>query len=198
MIIIIRGHIRKSFNDDRLHNMIKILSLMTEIKIYIHTWNIVQSSLSWRKIEADNRETNKKMICDYFGEMTKFIKHIIIDDDTKIELNGEINGYINGGPCPIKGWKNYWYGQYRIIDYIKNESEIDKSLQVEPILNTRFDLFSNSNNIIPQIVTKFALAYKDKQLKKNVFLAKHACNGIDNLFMVYKINIIHIGNISIM
>ena len=76
MIIIIRGHIRKSFNDDRLHNMIKILSLMTEIKIYIHTWNIVQSSLSWRKIEADNRETNKKMICDYFGEMKELVEDV--------------------------------------------------------------------------------------------------------------------------
>lgn len=183
MIIIIRGHIRNSFNDDRLHNMIRVLSLMADIKIYIHTWNVFQSSLSWRKIQEDKRETNKRLICEYFGEMTQYIKHIIIDDDTKIELNGKTDGFINGGPCPIKGWKNYWYGQYRIIDYIKNESITNESLIFEPILNTRFDLFSNSNNIVPQIVTKFARAYKDKQFQKNEFLSKQACNGIDNLFI---------------
>lgn len=183
MIIIIRGHIRNSFEDNRLYNMIRDLTLMTNVKVYIHTWSIIRSSLSWRKIQEDKRETNEIMIRTYFRDMACYIKHIIIDDDSKIELIGNLKGNINGGPCPIKAWKNYWYGQYRIIDFIKRQSEIDDSLKLEPVLNTRFDLFSNSNNVAPPIVTKFALELKDKEFDRNVFLRKQACNGIDNLII---------------
>ena len=44
---------------------------------------------------------------------------------------------------PLKGWKNYWYGQYSIINYIYN-TNIDKN---EIVINTRFDLLSNSNDV---------------------------------------------------
>ena len=123
------------------------------------------------------------MICDYFGEMAQYIKHIIIDDDSIIKLIGRENGTINGGPCPIKGWKYYWYGQNRIIEYIKQQSELDESLKTETIMNTRFDLFSNSNNILGTTVTKFVTENKDSEFEKNKFLSHKACNGIDNLFM---------------
>ena len=47
----------------------------------------------------------------------KTTENIIIDDDATIQLIGNLNGNINNGPMPIIGWKNYWYGKYKIIEY---------------------------------------------------------------------------------
>ena len=51
MIILLRGHIRSSFNDNRLYLFIKRLLQTYNLEIYIHTWDILQSNISWRPIE---------------------------------------------------------------------------------------------------------------------------------------------------
>ena len=52
MIIVLRGHIRQSFKNELLYRFIKYICLHYDnVEIYIHTWNIVQNGLSWRKIE---------------------------------------------------------------------------------------------------------------------------------------------------
>ena len=56
MIILLRGHIRNSFDNDNLYNLIKRINNEIGIKnIYIHSWNIQQNSLSWRKLEQINK-----------------------------------------------------------------------------------------------------------------------------------------------
>ena len=71
MIIFIRGHIRNSFNDKGLYNLIKSIIKFhkTDIKIYIHTWNIYSSNLSWRKIEKNKRNVNPSIIKHYFQDL---------------------------------------------------------------------------------------------------------------------------------
>jgi len=44
-------------------------------------------------------------------------------DDSKINLIGNLYGNINNGPMPIIGWKNYWYGKYKIINYLHENIE---------------------------------------------------------------------------
>ena len=106
IIIILRGHIRKSFDDDKLYNLIKKINLIYNIHIYIHTWNIQQTNVSWRPIEKIDNIITKESIYNYFKDLSFLIKHIIIDDDTKIKLIGNLEGTI-GTICPLIGWKRY-------------------------------------------------------------------------------------------
>jgi len=192
MILILRGHIRDSFNSNNLYNLIKrIYNEFVDLKIYIHTWNIFANNISWRNIEINNNIVDDNIIFNYFDDLKFLIKKIIIDDDTKINLIGNLNGNVASSRMPLKGWKNYWYGQYSIINYIYN-TNIDKN---EIVINTRFDLLSNSyyfNNIE---VLYFIKKNNNKSYIKNKFLIENEllndiwCTGVDNIY---------IGNIDTM
>jgi len=185
MIIIIRGHIRKSFEDKKLYNLIKIIhEKYSDVKIYIHTWNIFSNNISWRQIPTNNNIVNDQIIYDYFSDLSHLIKHIIIDDDTKINLIGNITGSISKTNMPIIGWKNYWYGKYKIINYIYN-NQIDEN---EMIVNIRFDIHNNSNNIDDNCILNFIKDNNKSIFTKNVFL-KNKIAGVDNIY---------IGNINTM
>ena len=66
MIIVLRGHIRNSFDDTQIYNFISYLSNTHNIKIYIHTWSIKQNNISWRQIKNDFTEINEEYIYNYF------------------------------------------------------------------------------------------------------------------------------------
>jgi len=175
IIIILRGHVRTSFENNKLYELIKKINLFYNVHIYIHTWNIQQSNISWRQIDSINNIINEEFIYNYFKDLSPLIKHIIIDDDTKIKLIGNIIGTI-GPRCPIIGWKRYLYGLYQIIDYVKNVS-ID-----EFIINMRFDIFSNSNNISEEQILFFIYSNYNNKFKKNVFIYNTLKYGLDNVF----------------
>ena len=61
MIILLRGHIRNAFTNKNLYTFIKNIS-DNNTKIYIHTWNIISSNLSWRPILHDDTIVSSKMI----------------------------------------------------------------------------------------------------------------------------------------
>lgn len=187
MILVIRGHIRNSFDSEHLYNVIKLIyQTIPDLKIYMHTWNIVASNVSCRAIQQNNTEVNEDMIYTYFRDLKHLIKHIIIDDDTKIKLNGNLEGTINNGPMPLIGWKNYWYGKHSIINYLYNCNDIDKN---EILVNTRFDLMSNSNNFDINHIMSFILYYFNQyksgiSFTKNEFLFNNEFhNGIDNIYI---------------
>ena len=175
MILILRGHIRSSFNSNRLYNFIKLLNENYNIDIYIHTWNIKQSNASWRSISEDLTIINEELIYNYFNDLKHLIKHIIIDDDTKIKLVGDLEGTICRSRCKKLHWKNYLYGQFRIIEYI-NENIVDQH-----IINTRFDIFENSNNFSEENILHF-ISKQDGNITKNIFIVNKLIGGIDNIF----------------
>jgi len=180
MIIIIRGHIRNSFETDTLYNFIKVLAYFyDDINIYIHTWNIYANNISWRNISVNNNLVTNEVIYDYFKDYSKLIKHIIIDNDKEINLIGNLEGTINNGPMPIIGWKNYWYGKFQIIDYIYNNVK-----NPENILNFRFDLFNNSNNNFSlESIINFINNNIYNNFTKNLFLFKEEKYGINNIYL---------------
>jgi hypothetical protein len=138
-IFILRGHIRNSFDDKKLLDFLLKIDHLYELDIYIHTWNIVSNGISHRHIQENTNEVTPKLIYNYFTDsLKKNIKHIIIDDDTKIQLIGSTDGKVIG--APKIGWKNMWYGQYTIINYIKQNI---KTYNNEIIINMRFDLLGN-------------------------------------------------------
>jgi hypothetical protein len=190
MIIMIRGHIRCSFETPYLYNTIKYLSLNNDLEIYIHTWDIIQCNISWRNLEEKNIKVNTELIHNYFKELTPLIKKIIIENDKNIILHGCKEGFIV--KAPLIGWKNMWYGQYKLIQYINNN--VTNTNQT--VINMRFDLFDNSIVFDFMNVLKFinnVIYYKNLTnltLTKNIFIKNHPkCFGIDNVY---------IGNINTM
>jgi hypothetical protein len=188
MILILRGHIRGTFDTKDLYNFVKALyTIFPNLTIYIHTWNIFSNNISWRDIKTDDNIVEPSAVFNYFNDIKHIIKTIIIDDDSKIKLIGNLVGNVGKSKMPLKGWKNYWYGKYSIINYIYN-TRTDKN---EFVINTRFDLFSNScscNYDCSQIINFLKKNYINV-FTENKFLRNEYFSGIDNIY---------IGNIDTM
>ncbi len=181
MILVLRGHIRNSFENKNLYDLVNhIYKIHYDLKIYIHTWNIVANNISWRTINQDNTIVTTQTIYDYFDDLAGLIKHIIIDDDSQIKLIGSITGNVAKSPMPLIGWKNFHYGIYSILTHIIT-TNIDKN---ELILNTRFDILNNSNSINKNIILSFINYNLDvSNIKKNIFLFKTEFCGCDNIYI---------------
>jgi hypothetical protein len=179
--LIIRGHIRNSFDNHNLYSLIRNARRISNIKIYIHTWNIVQNGLSWRHIEPVYREVKEDLILNYFGkndpffDMTDAIDEIIIDDDRKIVLHGKIGGTIGRTNCPVKGYKNMFYGMMRVAEHVYNNVGKD-----EKVIQTRFDILSNSFGFKFEDALEFFK--RDVPCGRRVeFWGEKYFNGIDNM-----------------
>jgi hypothetical protein len=179
MIIILRGHIRNSFDDNNLYNLLDYLSKKYTIEIYIHTYSIKQNNISWRKLDNDFSLIDDKIIFNYLKKLNKFIKKIIIDDENKIHLNGNLNGLIPSTKTYLFGWKRYVYSNYKILDFLYN-SDIDKN---QIIINTRFDLFTNLFIFPKDEIIAFIDNNHNKHFIKNIFLRDNEYCGIDNIIL---------------
>lgn len=172
LIIMIRGHIRNSFDDQCLNQLIQELSRQYNITVYLHTWNILQSNKSWRRLEKINTTVTETMITDYFNYP---IKKIIIENEDTIELFGNTKGNISISLCPISCWKNMWYGMNQIMNAIDESPETT-------ILNIRFDIFTNRNRLFTsQSIQKLVEQNFNQYLRTNLFITKKPVIGIDNL-----------------
>jgi len=180
MILILRGHIRNSFKTKDLYNLVEnIYTIDTSLKIYINTWNIYANNISWRTMEVDDTPVTEEIIYEYFKNYKHCIEKIIIDDDTKIELIGNTTGNIYNGPGPIIGWKNYWYGKYKIINYIYNQELHANDI----IINTRFDLFNNGPHFLLEDIIHFIKNNMNIHFNKNKFIFDYNNLGVDNIYM---------------
>jgi hypothetical protein len=186
MILILRGHIRNSFENLDLYNLIqKIYNLDPNLKIFIHTWNIFSNNISWRNISENENIVTKEIIYDYFKNLNSCIKDIIIDDDKKITLIGNLHGKVCKSNMPIIGWKNYWYGKHKIIKTIYDKKEYEN----EMVLNSRFDILNNSFSFSNEQIINFIKDNIGKKFTKNNFIFDYEFCGIDNIY---------IGNIETM
>lgn len=185
MIFILRGHIRNSFENNELYDFVNDLyTLIPNLKIFIHTWNILANNISWRNITENNTTVTDELIKEYFGNLSHCIQHIMIDDDKHIKLIGNIDGTINHGPMPLIGWKNYWYGKNKIINYVYNNVKCDDQL----IVNCRFDIFT-LNRMNKTSAIHFITKHIQSKIYKNIFVYDKEYGGIDNIY---------IGNINTM
>jgi hypothetical protein len=151
MKILLRGHIRNSFDDNNLYNLLKSIDIQIGIELYIHTWNIVSSGLSWRGIKPNHTHVNKEMIHRYFRDLTPKIKVLMIDNEQSVVLKGRTQGLISITRMPIKGWKYMLHGMFRLIEFVHNIIP-DKN---EKILITRFDILNNHCNITPSYMENY-------------------------------------------
>jgi len=177
ILINIRGHIRDAFNSQRLYNFLKTISNYFIVKIYIHTWNKKANNISWREYQENNEIITETMIRNYFNDLS--ITSICIQNDTDIELVGNTSGKLFSSKMPKIGWKNMWYGMYKSMNEIyKNEN--DRTI----ILNTRFDVFTNSNKVTETQLLKWLdstlLEINYQKINKNYFLREKQISGVDN------------------
>lgn len=179
MIIIIRGHIRNSFKDNQLYNLIKYLSNNYNIDIYIHTWSIKQNNISWRNLENDFTIIDENYIYNYFTDLVKFIRKIIIDDESKILAEFDDKQKILSTKTYLLGWKRYIYSKYSILNYVNKIIENKNNF----VLNIRFDLFTNSYIFPFDEITNFIDNNYTNEFNKNKFLRVGEYCGIDNIYI---------------
>jgi len=179
MKIAIRGHIRNAFDTTEIYDLLKYLSEKYDIQIYIHTWNKKQNNISWRTIENDPTEITNDTIKTYFKDLFEFVRGIIIEDDSNIELHGNLDGKLASSKTNILGWKRYMYAQYRVVKHVYDTGDDND----EFLLNIRFDLFTNSyvfpyDEIIKFVDNNYGIAHTN-----NVFLKEGNYCGVDNIII---------------
>lgn len=178
LIIMLRGHIRQSFDNDDLFNLINTISKKYNIKIYIHTWNKKANNISWREYHENNDNIDVSYIVNYFKDLSRYIVSITIDDDQLIVVNGVKEGKLFSSSMKLIGWKYMWYGIKRVMDIIYENEKDDKI-----ILNTRFDVLNNSQGITHNILINWLFKTVDRcteKLTKNKLYKKHNLLGVDN------------------
>ena len=181
MILTLRGHIRNSFDTLDLFNLVNgIYQLQPDLKIYIHTWDIHANNISWRPVQGNNNVVTKELIQNYFGDLSHLIKTILIDNDKSISLTGNLNGNVHTSGMPLVGWKNYWYGNYQVVNAVKELDSLDPN---EMIINTRIDLITYRPGFFThQQIIDFVKRNIGTIFTKNVFIHDHEAEGIDNIY----------------
>jgi len=187
VIVILRGHIRNSFDNTNLYDYLSHLSSIYKLYIFIHTWNITSNDLSWRPIKSDTSIINENIIKNYFKDIN--IQKIIIEDENNVELIGNVTGDIHTTQMPIKGWKYMWHGIYKITnDILMNIDEYNLDSNTYT-LNIRFDYFTNitiHQYNLKELKNLFDFNSNDILFMKNKL---DSMLGIDNIYFgkFYKI-----------
>jgi hypothetical protein len=179
MNLILRGHVRNSFENKNLYGLISKLSKIQEIKIFIHTWNVIQTNLSWRHIPENKTNVSEELIKNYFEDLSVLIEKIIIDDDKKIEIKGRKEGNIGHSHAPVLGYKYMFYGMMRAAECVLN--------QVGPnalVAQTRFDVMSNWGSFRKEQIINFINAIPSKRIQFMMpEVADESTVGIDNIYI---------------
>ena len=179
MIVGLRGQIRNSFDTPDLYNLLKTMASMYDIQIYIHTWNKISNNLSWRSTGDVPPTVSVDMIHTYFKDLVPHIQHIQIEDDTEIKLIGDTTGFVGSGPMPKKGWKNMWYGKYKLMESIRQRVNEDAI-----VVNMRFDILTVPlNAVTSEFVLSFIAENAVKTAPITFTKGTTPYHGCDNLYI---------------
>lgn len=179
--LIVRGHIRSSFDDQRLKGLVDKLQDIFDLTVYVQTWSVFQNSISWRRLEAIPREVRKSDIESYLAVP---IKSIQIIDDQSIKHIGNVEGNIGKTPCPIVGWKNMYYGMMAAASrafYSEGPDEVGMQMRFDILSNP----FSPSEHEIIEFANREYGALKDNPAddERIRFLRMRCFLGVDNMYM---------------
>ena len=179
MNLILRGHIRNSFDDKNLYYLISDLSEKQNIKLFIHTWNVVQTSLSWRHIPENKSKVDEELIVGYFKDLSHLVQDIIIEDDQNIKIEGRKEGNIGHSHAPILGYKYMFYGMMRAAECVLNRVGPDAM-----VTQTRFDIMSNWGSFRKERIIQFINTKPSKRIQFMVEeVADESTVGIDNIYI---------------
>lgn len=180
--LVVRGHIRSSFGDDKLKGLLDDLAAAFDLRVYVQTWSVIQNGLSWRKLEALEDAVTEEAVRSYFGSVP--VKSLRILDDAKIVHVGNTEGKIGRTPCPVLAWKNMYYGMLSAATSV-SEAESPDSISAQ----MRFDILSNPFSPSKQeLIDFFAREYEVISSKSHPeervrFLRMRCFMGVDNIYM---------------
>lgn len=179
--VLIRGHVRNSFENNKLYEFIVDLSKIFDVKIVISCWNLFNTSRSWDYKEENNRHVKRSDFHDYLKDMSNLIEKVIISDSDCYDEN--LLGNVSNSKIKKSTWAHMWKGMLIGINNI-DESKYDI------ILNLRCDLFSYYTDIKINFEKKLIIRDIISNISKNLkygFLKLDKNNsfycGIDNFFM---------------
>ena len=173
--IILRGHERNVFKTPALSNFLYKLSQQYSIDFYIHTYNKSVGNISWRsQSEYTVYPITDELVNNYFSNIT--IKSLQIDDETTIQLYGNIENRVCSGPCPRIAWKRMWNGKYKAI-----EAVYKSGIKYDFVINTRFDILNFHSESI--LLDKINEVYNKRSVIQIYFLQQEPIPGIDNFYI---------------
>lgn len=173
--LVLRGHIRDTFDDYMLKNFIQKLCSQFKVDIYCHSWSETEAKLSYRAL---NRRNLKKVDRQYIIQNLDIQpKVILIEDDEKIKLNGQkFKGSIFSAGAPFVAWKRMWHGMYSICEKVPDNYNL--------VVNIRYDLFRWSKKYNQKITNKLIIDKCHSVLGKEGvhFLDRVSLFGVDNIY----------------
>jgi hypothetical protein len=175
--VCIRGHIRDGlFTSDVLQYLNLLIKDGHEIDLFLHTWKDSEAKSSYRDLDQSHTfKVTKNLLYSYFKNYN--IQKIIIDDDSKVELYGKLDGLVSASKCPLIAWKRMWAGKYLNI-----KSVIDSTKIYDLIISTRFDIFSNPVARTPQSYLLRLINQVDGNLFFKYPKYSKSIIGVDNFY----------------
>jgi hypothetical protein len=171
----IRGHLRDGLTDNRLLNYISLLSKSHEVDLFLHSWSESEAKSSYRTLDQSKRfDVKPEHLEDYFHGCA--VKKIIIDDDTHMQLHGNLVGLLPGNKCPVVAWKRMWAGKHALMSHVLNhEGDYDRAV------NTRYDMFTTPVCYTP---TKNLLKLTEESAVLSIKYPKYyrLLKGVDNYY----------------
>ena len=183
--LVLRGHIRDAFSDDRLRSF--VLALTNDprlcVHLYMQTWDVHEaaSHCSWRGLDDGPRH---EVTLDVLSASLPFpARRVRILREEDAHLVGDVDGAIGG--TSKNGWKRMWYGLFTIMNDIRNGDAT-----YDQVVSLRFDFFGAyvsgrhvddfGRVITPHDVVEWIATTDAPTI---TFLSNHACTGIDNCYM---------------
>lgn len=141
----LRGHIRNGLTDSGLRSFIHKLASRDniELDIYCHTWKEHEAKSSYRELDRSSiLKVTPELLTHYFatgiqGRLDHHIRDITVQDDSKLKLNGNLEGIVCDSKIPKVAWKRMWAGKMQLIDTIANSNK-----PYDIVINTRYDMFT--------------------------------------------------------
>jgi hypothetical protein len=180
----IRGHLRNGLTDDQLKNYIALLKQNHEVDIFLHTWKESEAKSSYRTLDHSKAfSVTPKILKEYFGDIP--IKKIIIDDDTALELHGNLKGIIPNSKIPVLAWKRMWAGQFKLISHLYHAHRYD----YDRVVNTRYDFFTHKlcytpvKNLLKMTAEQSMLTLKyPKYYRRLLGVDNYYCGELETLY----------------
>jgi hypothetical protein len=178
LALVIRGHVRDGLFSVDLKNHIDYIQQRGHVvELFLHSWSESEASSSYRELDRSHLfRVTPEYLSAYFKGCT--VKKIIVQDDSKIKLYGNLNGCVSSTKCPVLAWKRMWAGKYKIMKYVYDMHYGD----YDQVISTRYDMFTNPICITPQSVLK-SIVNVNQPLSFRYSVCKQlGMVGIDNYY----------------
>eukprot|EP00873_Tetraselmis_striata_P033753 jgi/Tetstr1/454017/TSEL_040936.t1 len=134
--LLVRGHERGAFGNPAFAQYARGLGrrLDADVRAFVHTWNESEAKASHRPLRRTGvRPVTEADVRAYLGDVVEWVA---VDDDSRIELPGNVEGRIGG--IPARPWKNMWYGKNRALTAI-----LEAGAEFDVVVCVRVDTFLN-------------------------------------------------------